>query len=176
MMKFLKNNRAFTLIEVLISIGILGIAISIIGSFFLSNIKTFNNSDTQIELQYQLQILTSRFSEIEYEVQRVEKASFNSDKCTKLVFKEDGSNNYLIFEHKDTKIFYTKSTNPNDPATTEFCNYIDSLKIKPVTKPNYTDLDLVEWNRVKGIDIEITVTKDGKSLNSNSTIYFRNWK
>ncbi|MCT4595177.1 MAG: prepilin-type N-terminal cleavage/methylation domain-containing protein [Anaeromicrobium sp.] len=51
-MKYKKhNNKGFTLIELLIVIGIMGVIITAIFSFFISNLKTFNRADDHIQAQ-----------------------------------------------------------------------------------------------------------------------------
>ncbi|RKD34585.1 type II secretion system protein [Thermohalobacter berrensis] len=145
------NCRGLTLIELIMVLGIIAIVFSLLFTLLISNIKVFNTSNEDIELQYQAQIAMD--SIIDKAIKCTSIIEYNSKR---LVFKTI-DNSYEIFEIKsNNKIFYTNSSYKDASATLEIANYIESFDIK---------------EKNNGIELTINL-QNNKSIISE--FYFRN--
>lgn len=175
---FNKNSKGFTIVELLVSLGIMGIVFAAIFSFFLFNYKNFIREDENAEIQYQLQMAMNNiienviYSEGVYnEPKKIDGKEYEIEK---IIFQREdsGVTEYYIIEYETKKLYYvaTKSDDPeNEDATNEFADYIDYLKITPIDGvPDGT------YDTCKGIEIEIKGVKGNSKLTLKNRVYFRN--
>lgn len=51
----MRQQRGFTLVELLVTLGLAGIIITVVMSFFIMNMRSYNTINTETEVQYQSQ-------------------------------------------------------------------------------------------------------------------------
>ncbi|RKD27890.1 prepilin-type N-terminal cleavage/methylation domain-containing protein [Caminicella sporogenes DSM 14501] len=185
----MNNKHGFTLVEVLISIAIMGIILSAVFSFFLSNYKTFIKSDNQIEAQYQAQIAMNELVENIMEAEALVVADLgnrigNKYPVKTLVFKiyDEERDVYIKYEYKEDKLYRTskleiplgfdiKDYYKKDKFNTnQYAVGIKDFKIELIGG------DKTELEKVRGIKIFITSSVGSEEITLTNQVYFRNWK
>lgn len=111
----MKDKRGFTLIELIVVLGLAGVVMSVVMSFFIANYKSYETINTESEVQYQSQFI------INYMTNKIlEAESFDGSE-----FKYyDG--NIATFEIEDKKIKHTF-----DGHDAYVGNYVKELYIVP---------------------------------------------
>ena len=166
--------------ENIITLGIMGIILTILGNFTLTNIKKYSIADSELELQYHSQIamneiidkvLRTKGISISNEKAAVVFCNSSEQKIRKISFDNTAgatpSMNTLVIEHKFGALFYGYGDRATVAATVVFANYVHSFIIKPMPLgSSYSDC--------KGIQIIIAMEKENVELVIENEIYFRN--
>ena len=63
MMKLRKNNRGFTLVELIVSTAILGIIAVAAGAFMVAGTRTYSSLNYTVRLQYEAQLAMAQLQE-----------------------------------------------------------------------------------------------------------------
>ncbi|MBF8982643.1 type II secretion system protein [Lutibacter sp. B2] len=158
-----KNNQGFTLVELLVVLGIMGIIISAMFSFFLSNYKTFYRADDQVEAQYEAQIATNKLIDNVIDAQKIAlvQPTIEDDQwhnINKIIFKKGFVNN------KEKEWILT---------TDEYDLNIIQFQIKLLGPSSYSKGN---YEACKGIAIKITSKVNDAEVDMKNEVYFRNWK
>ena len=190
----LKNNRGFTLVELLVSLLVSSMVILSASLFLSATIRTYNYSNTEVSLQMESQIalnllenLVIESTECEYDDAYVYQAdSDNSYVCTLFeIYSTDESGNsilYLIIHDAEDsmlllkKLDLTGGVSADDIKNTVkeaieaekpalLANYVTKLKVSPASLDTDTE-GLVR------IDIELEY--NDKTYTSSTSISLRN--
>lgn len=162
--------------ENIMTLSILGIILTILGNFTITNIKKYSMADDEVEIQYHAQIAINEIIDKVLRSKGIKivggKASIvfydsNEQKVKKISFDNSASTNptmkTLVIEHKFNGLFYGYG----NTATVLFANYVHSFIIKPMPLGrNYSDC--------QGIQIIIEIEKENAELVIENEIYFRN--
>jgi len=151
-----KNNRGFTLIELIVTLGLVGIIISIIMSFLMVNLKSYETISIQSELQYQSQYMIN----------------FMTNKILEAEKYEGTTDNIITFKHDGDKKF---SFEVNESSELIFKD-VDGEEI--TLGGNVTEL-IIKTSSGGSSGVEITLTLiDGKSKPciAKQSVYMRNYK
>ena len=169
---FIKGDKGFTLVELLVSLAIMGIVLAAIFSFFLFNYKNFIREDENAEIQYQLQMAMNDIVDNVIYAEGISgtPTTDGDSKIKKIIFQRQGTSGteYYIIEHSTEALLYAETdsdTPESEDATNEFADCIEYLKITP------TDGD---YDTCDGIEIEIKGVKGDSELIINNIVYFRN--
>lgn len=151
------NNKGFTLLELLIVLGIVGIITTAIFSFFLSNLKTFHRANDQIEAQYNAQNAMNKLVDYIIEAEGIE-----GPLTTPITFKMS-ADKIIQIDYVDNSLNYREGEN----AT--------AVKTDPYTfASNITRFTISSLTNDKGVNIDITSTKNDAVVNLSNQVYFRN--
>lgn len=172
----MKNKyKGYTLIELLISLGIMSFIVTLSMTFFITNVKNYEaiNNDTrlQFQAQYILNFVSNKIMESKKVVEiRTGGASsvINSTRefpISKMSLLYNEQESCYIFEVRNNKIYYGngKST---DSATVELGTYILELRLAPYP-------DGVTFAETKALKITIKLSKDNQVYEANQIIYMR---
>lgn len=105
-----KKKSGFTLLEMIIVVGLITVVIGIVNSIFMTGIKVFSASDVKTTLQIEGQKIQEEISDICMEAHRIQKINDEEiyvftydehDKEKKTVIKKDGRN--LLIDIYDDK-------------------------------------------------------------------------
>ncbi|MBF8982646.1 prepilin-type N-terminal cleavage/methylation domain-containing protein [Lutibacter sp. B2] len=197
-----KNNQGFTLIELLVALGIMGIVISAIFSFFIFNYKTFLRADKQVEVQYEAQIAMNELIDRVIDVQKIVKIEPEIEdeqwhNINKIIFKTEYIDDHnkewvrlIQFDYNDNSIDNKlnrgqskrlKESNENaiisrmlnKITTNEYALNIIKFQVKLIGSPSYSGEN---YNECKGICVRIISTVKNTEVKLENEIYFRNWK
>lgn len=172
---FRRKEKGFTLVEVLITLAILGIILPIIFTFFLTNYKTLNKSEIEVEVQTQAEKAIEKITNIAIESSNVIISTEGTDE------KIDNSVEYLklsknlvmehIFTVEDNKLMLKTIDNGVDKGKIEIANFVEYVICKEIT------IISAGVTKVIGIEIEIAFErgiKENEDKIIKNKIYFRN--
>lgn len=147
----MRNNKGFTLIELIVVLGLAGIVISVVMSFFIANYKSYETINTESEVQYQSQYIINFMTNKILEAKSYEGKTGNQFKFKYTDGKE------ATFEKDNKTIKYTYDTEPS----VNIGNFANDLII-----------DSLGSNEVK-ITLILDKGKNG-TYTAEQTVYMRN--
>lgn len=185
------KKKGFTLIEVLIALGIMGIVAVAISTFFFSNFRIINETSVEIDLQREGEGAINLILEKamgsngillveENGINITNNAISGDSSINKIIFGSiDGTNEHYIFQLYGNKLLYGKGEvtkdldndnilSENEVKSERIFENVEGLIIK--SNENYTVS--------KSISIEIKLGKIQGNIRGekevNSEVYFRN--
>ncbi|WP_176461842.1 PilW family protein [Anaeromicrobium sediminis] len=149
------NNKGLTLVEVLIAMGIMGIVMTSIFSFFIPNLKTFNRTDNHIQAQNNAQTAMNRIVDDIIGGQGVARTT------NPVIFKINDTK-FIKYEHVDETLKRGEGTSQMEITIEEdpFANNITEFR--------------VEQTEANGVIITITSKINDSVVPLTNEIYFRN--
>ncbi|WP_026894113.1 PilW family protein [Clostridiisalibacter paucivorans] len=172
------NNSGLTLVELILTLGLSAILISIIWSFFINNIKAFNINETELELQYNAQVAMDKIAKEVRESIAISEIvdkdgndiiySSKKEDVKRVIFRcnEHAMEKHHIFENKlGDRLFY--GIGMDKSSYIEIANNISHLYIEPISYGKC-------FKDTNGINIELELDKDGYKKVLESSIFFRN--
>lgn len=147
----MKNIKGFTLIELIVILGLATIVMLAVMSFFIANYRSYNRLNTESELQYQSQYVINFMTDKILETEEFkgkdadDKYSFINDDGTKLTFKIE--NGKLIFK--------------------------DGHEPEVIVGNSITGFDIISLNQ-KEVSITLKLEKDKIVVEAEQTVYMRN--
>lgn len=184
-MKYIRNNsKGFTLVELLVSLGIFGLVLSAIFSFLLFNYKIFYKADEQIEVQYQAQIAMNELIDNIIDAEGIAQDEngygiiepiINNDlynDVNRIVFKIN-DNKYIEFNFNDNKLYRGENSLPTGITTNQYALNIKEFKIRLIGSDSYENQD---YSSCRGIGVKIVSEVNETEFELENQVYFRNWQ
>lgn len=162
----MRQQKGFTLVELLVTLGLAGIIISTVMSFFIANIKNYQAINTSAELQYQSQYIINYMTNKLLEANDIISVNGNVDESGKkdisdITFKIGSDVLKFQVDASDKIIFVDKNSN-----SIELGDNVLSLCMTPILDGKFTDAN--------GLEIEL-ILKDGKQqYTASQTVFMRN--
>lgn len=97
----MKNNKGFTLIELIVVLGLTAIVIAVVMSFFIANFKSYETINTESELQYQSQYIINFMTNKILEAESYDGSEF----IYKLGADEDSTDKFSFMLNGDKIVF-----------------------------------------------------------------------
>lgn len=161
-----KNNKGVTLVELIIILSLIGIIITPIFSFLISNLKAFNREDIELELSYQAESVLNRIVNESIVFKRINdikgNVSQNKINATEISFV-DYNNNVKIFKLINNSLKYNN---------VEIGKYIEDFYIELIPK----NTDIKNADEAKGLKCTIKFKKDNIENEVSTQIFLRNKK
>lgn len=181
---FRKFNKGFTLIELIISLALTGIIVSIILSILISNITMFQNNDKDIEMQQQGQFIIGFLDEKVIEscgivfIQDMD-GSTKHETNEKVILKKiilknipEVTDKGYIFQLSKAPSYYTYNLKYgiglSGSASVEVGNYIERIEVEPVPSDKI-------YTEAKGLSFTIFFDFDGHKKAFKTQLFFRNY-
>lgn len=172
----MKNTKGFTLIELIVVLGLSGIVISVVMSFFIANYKSYETINTDTELQYQSQYIINFMTNKILEANQIVSVNKNSD----IDLKTEKEINFISFQYgKDTTKCYNFKVENNQlyygdddidgAASSAIGGSFDELKLKITPLDNDTS-----FKYTNSIKIALKLKKRNNEYNAEQIIYMRN--
>ena len=177
-MKLIKNKiQGFTLVELLITLSLAGIILTLVFSFFINNLKNFNRAEHEVDLQYNGQFAKEYITKIVTQskgisfvesIDGVDKTStsdrVNVKQITFIVENADESTSDISFSIDEV----SKELHSSD-IMSSIAQYVEKLVIEPVpSNENYSN--------ARGIALIINLSKGDVNKRIESQIKFRNYE
>jgi len=177
-------NNGFTIIELLVTMPIIGVLILLIFTSTASNMNIIKNIEAEVELQQQAQFIFDFMEEkiiqstgIIYlqDLKGIQKHSTNEKvSMLKIIFKNASDHKdkgYIFALTKDLQNDYYNlkyGIGTMGGASDEVGNFIKSIEVEPIPKyKNYIEAE--------GVYICINFTLDGCALTYENSYFFRNF-
>ena len=168
----IKNNKGFTILEIIITLAIFSIVITMVGRFLITNIKHYNRINDNTEIMDQAQFVTG-FLDIELSQSAGIKSIISIDG---LKLMDSNLGNYIkyieLYTRDNTKLvnpsFQLK--NGNDifyKSNSELGTYIDKIYVEPIPMNQ-------SFKDSKGVAYKIYFKKDKSTYSIEKSIHFRN--
>jgi len=170
------KNKGFTMIELLVSLGISSIVVGLIFSFFICNYKGYksvrNNSEIQFHAQYILNFMSGRIigsnsislarddTEI-YSMIAVRSAGAEYP-VDKISFEYGSESENYVFHIESNSIRYGKGDEPK----TELGNYVDRMYISVLKDESFQNANAIK--------LKLVMEKDGQTYEAFQAVYMRN--
>jgi len=168
----IKNNRGFTLLEIIITLAIFSIVISMVGRFLISNLKSYNRINNSTEIMDQAQFVTS-FMDLELSQCAGIRSVKSIDGLNILDSKLGAYIKYIELYTRDTSQVGNPSfqiKNDKDifyKSHSELGTYIDKIYMAPIPHN-------IAFKDCRGVEYKIYFKKDNSTYNIEKSIYFRN--
>lgn len=171
----MKRKFGYTLIELLISLGIMSIIITMIMSFLIAEVKTYKciNIDSKLEFQsqYILNFMTNKIMEskkVKYVLKGTKIITNDTveQSINKISLLCNDQISCYIFEVKYDKIFYGKG-NYDGSTNAELGTYISEVKVAPVPLGS-------SFSNALALKITVKLFKDNHVYEASQLAYFRN--
>lgn len=171
------REKGFTIIELVLSFGIMSIITSLVMMFFISNYKSFKLIKNDTELQFHAQYILNYVSNKIMESSKVEvirtngttsvinsAEKYNISKMS-LLYNEENLDCF-IFEVRNDKIYYGNGKS-NDLASVELGTYVTELQVAPYPEGK-------TFAQTSALRLTIKLTKESQVFEANQIIYMRN--
>jgi prepilin-type N-terminal cleavage/methylation domain-containing protein len=151
------NNKGFTMVELLISLGLLGLIITAAGFFYFTGVEGFNRSENQVKVQQNLRVAMNTLSS---EVRRADKIHIDLDKTKIKLTVSDGSSRSYEFISSDKEIRLAES-NSTVAMYIEDCRfqYDDGSNLIKITLSNQA------FTGVQSREYSFSINARGKVVN-----------
>lgn len=175
-----RRYKGFTLIELVISLGILAVILSLIFTFFMSNQKSMNKTEVKSSLQEEAQIILDYFNKSGMQAQKISVISGSEDLLSKntsnvsvqnITFALDDGTEYAFNLNTSTnELYYSRQAITNK----KIGSYVKDIKASILNGNSSTF-----YNNCSAIKLVITLSKKGVNNEAfdyevTTNIYFRN--
>ena len=178
----LKNNKGFTIIELLIVIALAAIVCAVVMSFFTGYVRINSLIGTSTELQYEARKIMGFITETavescevawigeDYNNSVADDSSFTSVRLGIINFKGYGNNNYHSFAVSGKKIYYEKTTSDSVKADETPANllgsFVEYIEITGSVGSTFRESNLIE--------VEIKLKRDKEEYRLKKNLFLRN--
>ncbi len=172
----MKKHNGFTLVELLISIGLSSLTISLIMSFMLINYRSFKYINDEAELQFQSQYILNFMSDKIMKSKNIEQIrngvysylkKSDKQKVSKISFcYESYSAQCYSFEIRNYKIFYGDGLSSNN-ANIELGSYVKEMYLCPIPEGTM-------FENARAVKIILILNKGNQNYQSEMTVAMRN--
>lgn len=156
-----KKNRGFTLVELIISVAILGIIVIGAGTFMVAGTRTYSSLNYSVRLQYEAQLAMAQLQE--YTVDCT--AGMAWDATENALYIANGSTVH-IFDYNETAQTLSYGTGT---AAENLSFTADAMCAEHVA-----DMDVELLNAGKQVEITLTMTRGNKTYVATQVIALRN--
>lgn len=173
----MKDNKGFTLIELIIVVAIMGIVMTATSSFFISNLRAFSLAEDQFETQHNSSMAVGDIGRQIMECEGID--TYDSTNQRYIFYRiRDGARTYIRYDYDSSSntlssgIGSTKSSiTMSSTAEAIEAFSIDLLRedgttISPITPTTITE--------TKGISLRIRSEESRSSIDIDNTFFFRN--
>ncbi|NLT93958.1 MAG: prepilin-type N-terminal cleavage/methylation domain-containing protein [Clostridia bacterium] len=151
------NNKGFTLVELLISLGLLGLIISAASFMYFTGVQGFNRSENQVKVQQNLRIAMNTLSS---EIRKADGITIHPDERKIDLFFHDGSAKSYEFDWSQKEIRLSDSNST-------VAMYIDDCRFGYDSGTNLIKITLVNqvFPGVQSREYTFSINARGKVVN-----------
>lgn len=177
-----RNNKGFSMVELLVAFGIMGVIVTTVGYMMTTSSKTYSSLSTESQLQSEAQLVANAISELAID-------SFDAGNTLEAKYEckiDPAVNDFLVLMSKDknggsyknTRYQISHEGNELYLITQEYDSSADSyIAYNKSLLGQYITGFTVNLNRVKDdnlIAFQLIYTKNGRSYTGDYQVYMRN--
>lgn len=172
----MKKRRGYTIVELLVTLGITCIIITLSMTFFNQNLKNYKYINNDAELQFQTQyilnfmankILESRYIELVKENTTSHLKKVNEQNITKISFRYGNNLNQCYnFEIRFNKIYYGNTYATSSPGD-ELGRYVKEMKVTPMNGKSF--------EYTEAVIVSLTLEMNKQQYEMEQIVYMRNF-
>jgi prepilin-type N-terminal cleavage/methylation domain-containing protein len=166
-----KNKKGFTLIELIVALSIAVIVISAVGSFLVSNLKSFNMANDQIDSQAQAKKALEFFTDTVMQGSGITTDMDSTQDYTKVTAMNVTGYGSFTVDRSDPLNIQFKYKALDDMDNTLIAQYLTSFTLEPL--PQSTGMSFSSSN-CTGVKITVTTKKNNAQVTLDNEVYFRN--
>ena len=154
-----KNNRGFSLVEMICAIAILSLTSTAIGSVMIMSTKNYQRGNAEVDVQKEAQITTNLIGNL-----LVDAVDANYDPSTKtLTINGEGITYLVVYDAANQKLTYKETA-------------LGGATFDGVLAENVSDfdVDLSKFLTNKNAKVDLAIDKDGKSYDASYNTTARN--
>lgn len=174
----MRNNKGFTLIELIIVVAIMGVIMTATSSFFISNLRSFTFAKNQFDTQHNSAMVTDDIARQLMECHGIESIDNINGEYIFFVIKSDGTRKYIKYEYDDVGDRLGRGIGDSliGLSVNETATNIREFKIRLMKQDNteYSTITTNALQNAKGIKLTIKSEANSVNLDINNTIFFRN--
>lgn len=166
----MRQQKGFTLVELLVTLGLAGIIISLVMSFFIANFKSYKTINTESELQYQSQYIINYMTNKILEANKVISVNGDIDASGPITDISD-----ISFKHGTDTLKFEVDINKKiifvdkDPSNRIELGSNAKLNVTPIPNDKL-------FAEAYGLEIELVLNDGGQKYTAKQTVYMRNHK
>ncbi|MGN0326562.1 MAG: prepilin-type N-terminal cleavage/methylation domain-containing protein [Lachnospiraceae bacterium] len=168
----MKNNKGYTLVELLISLALLAIIMLEIFGVMQNSSKLYSNGTYEVELQTEAQQVIQQLNELMIDANHSISANYNPTTSSNDITISNNDAIYTIALSKDDPadeygmLYYTKqdlSGGTSTPGPIPMAEYVNSIS-----------LNMLEYERNNFVTLSVSMNNGKYSYVANQAIYLRN--
>ena len=173
------KDKGFTMIELLVSLGISSIVVGLIFSFFISNYKGYKSVRNDSEMHFQAQYILNFMSDKIIDSNSMSFARVNTDNYSmtavrsagveypvdKVSFKYGTESENYVFHIINNSIQYGKGDKEMNPEI-KLGHYVDEMYISVLSDESFQN--------TKAVKLKLVMKKGGQMYEAFQAVYMRN--
>jgi Tfp pilus assembly protein PilW len=173
MNKLLKDIRGISLVELVVTIAIVAIISTTIGTFFIVFTKSYENSKNNIDIQYEAQVVLNEMTNIAMRSQGITRLIKDKKNVihfktpitnpSAITLKEKNTVHTFTYNNVEQVIYYNNTQNTTKHI---FAKDISNFTVFPNSGQTYSNSDTIE--------IKFVLNKGDTNLNVSTIVKFRN--
>lgn len=168
----IKKKRGITLIELIMTMAVLGIIIATVTIMFLSNSNILSNVDKKSELQMEAQIIQKQLNKVALESRGISGVEFiDNNGHIKSISIEDGEYIYQ-FSVENQQVKYQKLSGDRVLQEKVLSSHISSVQVIPSKEDALLNSNYMEFN----INLSMRRGTQEIDYHVDNYIVFRNFK
>lgn len=146
-----KNNKGMSLVELVCSVAVLGLATTVVGGAVISSAESYQRGTLEVEVQQEAQLVTNLIGNL-----IVDSAETDYDTATKtLTIKSESTTHTIVYDETADTLEYTEATEDATGSVVSTNGLLASEVVNFVVDDSKFDLS-------KSVKVELTVKKNGK--------------
>jgi|GEM_PF-3194889 len=163
----MRNERGFTLIELILAVMLIGIIAGFIGRMLYEESKMFSLIIPRKEAKSESKLVLERILK---DLRYAKSNQFNSGSNVKFIIYNDGYRGYTSVNYYLTgNKLYFKTENIGASVIADNVTFFNITALR-ANYINYTS----KLNTRNLINVNLTINKEGKDINQKTTLYLRN--
>lgn len=166
----MKEQYGFSLVELIISLGLMSILMLLIFNILLFNLNMYNKTEASIEIQEQGQFLKQFIEDklyisrgidsiVDINGNKIKTEDFKKGEIKELRFKLEEVVADVYIDKKSKKVFFKKDLRYNGY---EIGDYVNKINLESI-------------DNGRGVKIDLEMEKNNKNINVEFYVYFRNY-